>query len=313
MFYLLSITLGSLIALMLTVNSRFALELGNFQSSFIIHLAGFCILIPILLIKGRRKRTEGIPWYLLTGGAIGVSLIFLNNTCFNTIGASLTVALVILGQTLAGQIIDVTGFLGMEKHPFQKGKLFGWALIIAGAFIMTGGSSGNILYLFLALLSGAMVMLSGVVNAQLAKRAGLLRGTAVNYAAGVVTALIILLFMGSRPSDFSVLPSIHPVLIFGGAVLGVTIVPGLSLVIPRIPAVYSTILIFIGQCGTGLLIDYYLLDSFSRNQALGALVITAGLGAKVLVDLKGQKKTAAPVEAAAEVSVKLTSDHCVQI
>ncbi|MBF9016330.1 MULTISPECIES: DMT family transporter [unclassified Oceanispirochaeta] len=299
MFHILSIVLGVLIAVMLTINSQFSLILGNFQSALIIHLVGLGILIPVLLLAGKRAKRERVPFYLLTAGVIGVALIFLNNICFNTIGASLSVSLIILGQTLAGQIIDVTGFLGMEKHPFHKGKLFGWILVIAGAAVMTGGSSGNAIYLFLALISGALVMLSTVINAQLAKRVGLLRGTSVNYAAGLVTAIVILLIMGSRPSEFAVIPSIHPLLIFGGGVLGVIIVSGLSTVVPRIPAVYSTILIFIGQVGAGLVLDYYILDSFAWLQAAGAVVIALGLLSKILVDVKEQKKAAALLEAAA--------------
>lgn len=299
MFHILSIVLGVLIAVMLTINSQFSLILGNLQSALIIHLVGLGILLPVLFLAGKRAKREGVPLYLLTAGVIGVVLIFSNNICFNNIGASLSISLIILGQTLTGQIIDVTGFLGMEKHPFHKKKLFGWILVIAGALVMTGGSSGSVIYLLLALASGALVMLSTVINAQLARRVGLLRGTSINYAAGLIAVLVLLLIMGSRPSNFAVLPSIHPLLIFGGGALGVIIVSGLSTVIPRIPAVYSTILIFIGQVGAGLVLDYYILDSFAWLQAIGAVIIALGLLVKVLVDLKEQNKAAAPAVAAA--------------
>lgn len=294
MFSILSIILGIMISLMLTINSRFALILGNFQSTLIIHIVGLGILIPILLFKGRRERQEKVPFYLLLAGVIGVLLILLNNICFNTIGASLTVSLVILGQSLAGQLIDIAGFLGLEKHPYNRKKSFGWLLIFAGAAVMTGGSTGQLLYILTALISGALVMFTSVLNAILARKIGLLRGTAINYTAGFLTSILILLLMGSTLSDFTILPTIHPLLIFGGGSLGVLIVSGLSTVIPRIPAVYSTILIFIGQTGAGLVLDYYLLDRFSWFQAAGALLIAMGLMAKIMVDLQSRKNQGSP-------------------
>ena len=93
----------------------------------------------------------------------------------------------------------VIGFLGMKKHPFHRAKLSGWFLVLAGAAVMTGGNTGNGLYLLLALLSGVLVMVSTVINAQLAKRIGLLRGAIVNYSAGLVGVLVILLIIVDLP------------------------------------------------------------------------------------------------------------------
>lgn len=295
MFHFLSIILGIMISMMLTINSQFALMLGNFQSTLIIHLVGLGIMIPVVLLSGEKKRGPKVPSYLYTAGMIGVLLIFLNNRCFNNIGASLTVSLVILGQTLAGQVIDATGFLGMKKHPFRISKVPGWILILSGAAVMTGGSTGNAFYLLLAFISGALVMISAVFNARLAASIGLMRGTALNYVVGLLTVILILLMMGSTPGEYKGLLSIHPLFVFGGGALGVVIVSGLSAVIPRIPAVYSTILVFIGQVGAGLIFDLLYLDRFSLYKAAGAVVITAGLLLIILGDLNDQKKAAALV------------------
>ncbi|MNI28988.1 hypothetical protein D3C73_827930 [compost metagenome] len=56
---------------------------------------------------------------------------------FNYLGASLTLSLGLLGQSVASILIDHYGFLGAEVVKFNKQKLIGLIAISLGIFIMS--------------------------------------------------------------------------------------------------------------------------------------------------------------------------------
>jgi len=284
LYPVLSIGLGVLISVMIALNSRLAAAMGNIPASIIIHIVGLTFISLIIPLRPRFSGSRNVPYILRLGGVVGIAVTLLNNLCFLQIGASLTIGLGILGQTLAGQAVDLTGFLGMEKHPFKKAKLIGWALILAGAFTMTGGQWGRLSIMILALIAGAFVMLSSVLNARLANGIGIFRATRNNFIMGL--AGLTLLFLMNKPSlePFTGIPEISPVYLAGGGLLAVLVVMVMNIVLPKIPTVYSTILIFSGQISAGMCIDFLLTGSVSRSQGLGAFIILTGLGMKTLVD-----------------------------
>ena len=286
MYPAISVFIGVMITLMITLNSQLAEASGNLFSVLVIHGTAFFFIQGILLFARPKRNGQKAPLYLRLSGVMGVSIVLLNNICFLNQGASLTLALGIFGQTLTGQIIDATGFLGMKKHPFRKEKIPGWFLFTIGAVVMTEGEGGNLPFILLSLLAGGIVMVQSVVNAQLARYIGVMRGTRFHFlSASLVTGVLLLLLPGQQ-ADFSILPTVAPIYLFGGGILGVLIVFGMNHVIPRIPAVYSAILFFLGQAGAGLVIDAAVFGAFSKARAIGVTLMFLGLIAKTLADRK---------------------------
>ena len=142
------------------------------------------------------------------------------------------------------------------------------------------------MYLF-ATLAGVMVVLSMVMNAQLARGVGIFQGVFFNFAAGLLTALVVyfvcdhfgLEALGGN--SFSA-----PWHAFLGAFFAIAIVAACNVVIPKIPVVYSAVLIFLGQIVTGLVIDALVAGHFDTSKAIGALLITAGLLVNARIDAK---------------------------
>jgi len=138
MYKLLSGLIGILITVMLVFNGTLSKNTGNYSSIVIIHLTGLICISCILLIKKRKlKLYNNIPIYLYSAGAIGVFTVLLNNLSFNYIGASLTLALGLLGQSITSIVIDHYGLLGAEVYKFKKQKLIGLTIITLGIIIMT--------------------------------------------------------------------------------------------------------------------------------------------------------------------------------
>ena len=131
---------------------------------------------------------------------------------------------------------------------------------------------------FFATVAGCMVVLSMVMNSRLAHSTGVFQGVFVNYAVGLLTSIVVFLVCLSlgferlaphgAPADW------YPYL---GALFGIGIVASCNIVIPKIPVVYSAVLIFLGQIVTGLILDTLMSGHFDTRQAFGALLIACGL------------------------------------
>jgi bacterial/archaeal transporter family-2 protein len=290
MYKLFAAGIGSLITIMIMINSVFAAKLGNILSILIIHLVGLFVSSGLVLMLKNPKPKKPVPLYLYTSGIIGVFLLFSNNFCFQILGASLTLALGILGQSLGAIFIDTTGFLGMEKHPFYYKKLIGISIMIAGVFLMIEHLQMNVLFIPLAIITGISVILAMVINTRLAAYVGLFKGTQFNFATGTITiAVIVLGWQSNITEGLFGLAEIKPIYIFGGGVLGVLVVASINFVLPNISTFSGSILLFLGQITTGLIIDYCFSDLFSVPKLIGGTMVFSGLVIDHLINNKTAK------------------------
>lgn len=142
------------------------------------------------------------------------------------------------------------------------------------------------LYIILAISCGCITILSMVVNSHLAKKVGVFQGTLINYIVGLIGSILIIAIMkGSVDLSISSYSKL-PLWIFLGGVLGVIVVSSSSIVIPKIPTIYTTLLIFIGQLFTGIIIDYFRDGFISKGKIIGGLLILAGIIYNSNVDKK---------------------------
>lgn len=138
MYSLYSAFIGMLITIMIGLNGTLSNLLGNYTSSIIVHFAGLSAVILVLFIKKNKVTFKReLPLYLYSAGAIGVLILLFNNVTFNAIGVSLTVALGLLGQSIASIVIDSYGLFNMKLVRFNKKKILGFMFISIGIIIMT--------------------------------------------------------------------------------------------------------------------------------------------------------------------------------
>ncbi|NLY85320.1 MAG: DMT family transporter [Tissierellia bacterium] len=140
------------------------------------------------------------------------------------------------------------------------------------------------LYIVLAIIGGFLTILSMVVNAGLGKEIGVFRGTFINYVVGLSLILIMVLMLGSF-LDIKTLASI-PFYAFLGGALGVIIVASSNVIIPKIPAIYTVLLNFIGQIVAGIIIDYIRFDFISKGKIIGGILVILGILYNSMIDKK---------------------------
>lgn len=133
------------------------------------------------------------------------------------------------------------------------------------------------LYIILAVLCGCITIISMIINSHLAIRIGVFKGTLINYIVGLTTTLLLMIIVKSSVnlsySSFSKIP----VWALLGGMIGVAVVASSNVILPKIPTIYTTLLIFIGQLFTGILIDYFMVGFISKGKIIGGLLILLGL------------------------------------
>lgn len=126
----------------------------------------------------------------------------------------------------------------------------------------------------IAFIAGTFVIFSMIINSELSKKIGALQSAFINYFVGfILSVLILAVFQLNINIPFNTIPTYA----YFGGVIGVSIVVISNKVIPKIPVIYSTILIFVGQITGGIILDYLLNDIFSFGKVIGAFIILLGV------------------------------------
>ena len=133
------------------------------------------------------------------------------------------------------------------------------------------------IYIILSFIAGILVILSMITNSQLSKRIGVLQGAFVNYGVGLFFALIV--FFITKGYDTMAVRRFYgiPIWAYLGGVLGVIVVSISNIIIPKIPTIYSTLLIFIGQLFCGILLDLFKDGLISKGKVVGGILILIGI------------------------------------
>ena len=145
------------------------------------------------------------------------------------------------------------------------------------------------LMILLAILGGVLTTLSMIVSSTLAKKIGLIQSTIIHYIGGLIGGVFILIGMGSSSAPSIIDMSKMPLYIFLGGVMGVMVVYASNVVIPKIPVVYSTLLMFSGQMLCAIIIDTIVMGDFSWQKLLGAVIVILGIFYNSKVDEKESK------------------------
>lgn len=140
------------------------------------------------------------------------------------------------------------------------------------------------IYILAAIASGVSIVIARIINSNLACEIGTFEGTFYNYIVGLLFS-IIFLFISSESFNLSykILGSI-PYWTFLGGLIGVIVVAASNIVTPKISSFYLTLITFIGQLFTGMIIDYYNLNLISKGKIIGGLLVVAGLTYNLFID-----------------------------
>jgi len=280
LYQLLTFLSGILLAIMVLFNGGLTEKYGAFYAAFIIHIVGSLFALFIYSLRKEKKRLFICrPKWIYLGGVIGVSTTIFLNMAFGFISMTSIVALGLLGQLVTSLFVDHFGLFGSKKIPFQKSSIIGLLFSIGGVFIMLDTSvTKAIIAVFVSLLSGVSVVIARSINAHLAKEVGALNGSLINHLVGLPITLVLALLMTSSSSTSNIIRNgTFPVWIYFGGTLGVMLVLLNNIVVPKVSAFRITVLTFVGQVITGIILDLFFGNSVLDASFQGGMLIAIGV------------------------------------
>lgn len=142
--------------------------------------------------------------------------------------------------------------------------------------------------LFAALTCGITIIVSRTTNAQLSKHISNTASTFYNYLTGGIISLIVLLISKEITPSWVLPNNLNGYLMYLGGVVGVFSILLSNYITPTISAFQLTIILFISQIFTGIIIDWLRYDTLSIGKVIGGLLVLFGLIYNTYVDYKGQ-------------------------
>jgi transporter family-2 protein len=292
MYYLLSLFIGILVAVMITVNGGLTTLYGVYSAAVIIHIVGLILIGAIILFRKEKPFAKRHPWYFYIGGVLGVATTASTNFAFGKISISSILAVSLFGMSIAGVLTDQFGLFGMKKHPFRAYQIPGILLVLGGiVWMMNGGFA--FLPVLAVFLSGVLLVISRSYNARLADATSVFVSTFFNYFCGLVTAMLVFLFFGLNEPIWTGFHLSANWWIYLGGAIGVFTVWLSNVVVVKIPQLYITLLMFVGQVFTGVLMDALIDGSFSTQNIIGGVFVSAGLALNLLFERRASRRLTA--------------------
>jgi bacterial/archaeal transporter family-2 protein len=139
-----------------------------------------------------------------------------------------------------------------------------------------------------AIFSGITIVMARMLGARLAQQCGASYSSLMNYITGLTGSLIAFLVMGAAAKTAFPAPAGSVTIYLGGA-LGLVSVYILNNITHRLPATQMTLLIFVGQLFSGILLDYFATHKYSMGTLAGGLLVLAGLAVNIWGDRKSRE------------------------
>ncbi|WPC74957.1 DMT family transporter [Vibrio porteresiae] len=145
LYFVMALTSGIGLSVQAAVNSRLSVGVNGqpLMAAFISFTVGAICLGLLALTQvqwsGMSVQLAQQPWWRWTGGLIGASVVFTSIFLAPRIGITNAMFLFILGQLIAGMLIDSLGLIQMPIRPVYWWKYAGLAIMLIGLALFMFG------------------------------------------------------------------------------------------------------------------------------------------------------------------------------
>jgi bacterial/archaeal transporter family-2 protein len=129
---------GAAVGIQSPIAGAMGQRVGGTASSLIVHLSGMLLSALLLVLRGGENIRDWhrLPWYMLGAGVFGLILYQTISITLPRLGGTMMVTLIIIGQLLAGMLVDHFGWLGVSVHPVSWLRLLGVAVLLLGSCLI---------------------------------------------------------------------------------------------------------------------------------------------------------------------------------
>ncbi len=113
-------------------------RIGGAAGSLIVHLGGALASLALLIARGGEgiREWRSLPWYMLGSGVFGLVLYLSLSQTIPRLGATTAITLVVVGQLVAGMLIDHFGLFAVQARSIDLQRVLASLLLLAGAGLM---------------------------------------------------------------------------------------------------------------------------------------------------------------------------------
>ena len=113
-------------------------QIGTLESVFITYGGGGLLIgIAMLLSRGGNLTAwQGVPWYALSTGALGLVIVGTIGYGTARLGLVTAMTIIVATQFIAGALLDHFGVLGADLKPLNISRIFGIGLMLLGTWLV---------------------------------------------------------------------------------------------------------------------------------------------------------------------------------
>jgi len=147
------------------------------------------------------------------------------------------------------------------------------------------------MYYIVAFLIGGITIFQMMMNSTLSYTVGKINGIFYNYFIAVVFMVIFFIFNKTKFEEGIYSMNGSSLWLYVGGLIGIIVLLLCNYAIPKIPAIYTTGLIMVGQLVTGNIIEYIMTGNISMKKILGCTLILAGVMYDIVMEKIKKSKT----------------------
>ncbi len=129
---------GALMSIQGVFNTEVTKASSIWVANTFVQFTALLVCLGAWLITDRSSLTSALqvnPKYMLLGGAIGAFITFTVIKSMESLGPARAVMLIVVAQLLVAYVIELFGWFGVEKQPWEWRKVIGMAVAVAGIII----------------------------------------------------------------------------------------------------------------------------------------------------------------------------------
>lgn len=126
---------GALMSIQGVFNTQVTKVSGIWAASTFVQFTALLVCISAWFVAERNSLSNVFavhPKYMLLGGAIGAFITYTVIRSMDLLGPAKAVLLIVVAQLAVAYLIELFGWFGVDKQPFEWRKVIGMAVAIAG-------------------------------------------------------------------------------------------------------------------------------------------------------------------------------------
>ena len=136
--FLIALLSGALMSIQGVFNTQVTKESSIWVANTFVQFTALCVCLAAWLITDRSSLLAPLkvePKYMLLGGVIGAFITYTVIKSMDSLGPAKAVLLIVVAQLLVAYVIELFGWFGVEKQPWEWRKALGMAIAVAGIII----------------------------------------------------------------------------------------------------------------------------------------------------------------------------------